>query len=44
MKSTLDTRPIYVRTREHIMAHLTICTMALIITRLIQKQLKAKAS
>ena len=42
MKSTLDTRPIYVRTREHIMAHLTICTMALIITRLIQKQLKAK--
>lgn len=39
MKSTLETRPIYVRTKEHIIAHLTICTIALIITRLIQKQI-----
>lgn len=38
MKSTLDVRPIYVRTREHIMAHLTVCTIALIVLRLIQRQ------
>ncbi len=42
MKSTLDTRPIYVRTKEHIIAHLTICTVALIMMRLIQKQINAK--
>ena len=42
MKSTLDTRPIYVRTKEHITAHLTICTTALIMIRMIQKQIKAK--
>ena len=40
MKSTLDARPFYVRTREHIIAHLTICTVALIILRLIQRQIK----
>ncbi len=40
MKSTLDTRPIYVRTKEHIIAHLTICTIALIILRLIQRQIR----
>lgn len=40
MKSTLDTRPIFVRTKEHIIAHLTICTIALILFRLIQRQLK----
>ena len=42
MKSTLDTRPIYVRTPKHIIAHLTICTVALIMLRLIQKQINAK--
>lgn len=42
MKSTLDTKPIYLRTREHITAHLVICTVALILTRLIQKQVNAK--
>ena len=42
MKSTLDTRPIFVRTKEHITAHLTICTIALTLIRLIQKQIKAK--
>ena len=42
MKSTLDTRPVYVRTKEHITAHLTICTIALIMIRMIQKQMKAK--
>lgn len=44
MKSTLETRPIYVRTDEHIIAHLTICTISLIILRLIQKQIKLKAN
>jgi transposase len=38
MKSTLDTRPIFVRTKEHIIAHLTVCTIALILIRLIQRQ------
>ena len=40
MKSTLDVRPIFVRTRKHIIAHLTVCTVALIILRLIQRQIK----
>ena len=38
MKSTLDTRPIFVRTKEHIIAHLAVCTIALILIRLIQRQ------
>ena len=42
MKSTLETRPIYVRTKEHIIAHLTLCTVALILIRLIQKQINTK--
>lgn len=42
MKSTLDTRPLYVRTDEHRIAHLTICTIALIVIRLIQRQIKIK--
>ena len=42
MKTTLDVRPVYVRTKEHIMAHLTICTVALIVLRLIQRQIKEK--
>lgn len=41
MKSTLETRPLYVRTKEHIIAHLTLCTIALIVLRLIQKQVNA---
>lgn len=36
MKGVLNTRPLFVRTPEHIDAHLTICTIALIIIRLIQ--------
>lgn len=39
MKSTLDTRPIYVRTAEHIQAHLLICMIALVMIRVIQKRL-----
>ena len=42
MKGTLDVRPMFVRTKEHIIAHLTICSVALIVMRLIQKQIKAK--
>lgn len=42
MKSVLDTRPIYVRSKEHIVAHLAICTVALILLRLIQRQIKEK--
>lgn len=39
MKSTLETRPIYVRTPEHIEAHLIICLVALIMLRIIQKRI-----
>ena len=39
MKSTLETRPIYVRTPEHIEAHLIICLIALIMLRIIQKRI-----
>ena len=41
MKSTLDARPLFVRTKEHIIAHLTLCTIALIAIRLIQKKVNA---
>ena len=41
MKSTLETRPVYVRTREHIEAHLMICFVALTMMRLIQRKTKA---
>ena len=40
MKGDLDTRPLYVRTPEHVNAHLLICMIALIILRIIQKRLK----
>ena len=42
MKGCLETRPLYVRTREHIDAHLLICTIALIIIRIIQKRIRDK--
>ena len=41
MKSTLETRPIYVRTHEHIEAHLMVCFIALTMMRLIQRKTKA---
>jgi len=40
MKSSLETRPIYVRTPEHVNAHLLICLISLIIMRIIQKKIK----
>ena len=42
MKSTLDARPVFVRKPEHIIAHLDICVLALILLRLIQRQLKIR--
>ena len=39
MKSDLETRPIFVRTKEHINAHLLICLLSLIIIRIIQNKI-----
>ena len=41
MKGTLETRPVYVRTPEHIRAHLMVCFIALTMLRLIQRKTKA---
>lgn len=40
MKGDLETRPLYVRTPEHIDAHLLICMIALVMMRIIQKQIR----
>ena len=40
MKGTLETRPIWVNTPEHIQAHLVICFMALTMMRVIQHKIK----
>lgn len=39
MKGDLDTRPLYVRTPEHVEAHLLICLIALTMLRIIQKRI-----
>jgi len=39
MKSSLETRPLYVRTEEHIKAHLLICMISLVIIRIIQNKI-----
>lgn len=39
MKGDLETRPLYVRTPEHVTAHLLICMIALILLRIIQKRI-----
>ena len=39
MKSDLETRPIYVRTNEHIYSHLLICLLSLIVIRIIQNKI-----
>jgi len=47
MKGTLETRPVYVNTKEHIYAHMMICFMSLTMMRLIQyriTQAKTKQS
>jgi hypothetical protein len=40
MKSTLETRPVYVNTPEHIQAHLMICFIALTMLRILQHKLR----
>ena len=40
MKGDLDTRPLHVRTPEHISAHMLICMIALILLRIIQRNIK----
>ena len=40
MKGTLDTRPLWVNTPEHIHAHLLICFIALTMMRVIQHKIK----
>lgn len=40
MKGDLETRPVYVRTPEHVDAHLLICMIALILMRIIQKKIR----
>ena len=39
LKGDLGTRPAFVRTKEHIKAHLLICMIALIMTRIIQNRI-----
>ena len=39
-KGDLETRPLYVRTPEHVDAHLLICMIALIMMRIIQKRIR----
>lgn len=40
MKGDLNTRPLHVRTKEHITAHLLICMIALVLLRIIQKRIQ----
>lgn len=39
MKGALKTRPLFVRTKEHVDAHLLICMIALVMLRIIQKRI-----
>lgn len=39
MKGDLDTRPFFVRTSEHVNAHMLICMISLILLRIIQKRI-----
>ena len=39
MKGCLETRPIFVRTHEHIYSHLLICMISLIVMRIIQNKI-----
>ena len=40
MKGDLETRPLYVRTPEHVDAHLLTCMIALVVLRIIQKRIR----
>jgi len=39
MKSSLETRPLFVRNPDHIRAHLLVCMIALLIVRIIQNKI-----
>lgn len=39
MKGTLETRPLFVRTTEHIHAHLFLCMISLLVVRIIQNKI-----
>ena len=41
LKSTMDARPVFVWTKKHIEAHFLICYVALVIMRLMQKDVEA---
>ena len=43
MKGTLETRPVFVQTPEHIKAHLMVCFMALTMIRIIQRKTRMAA-
>ena len=43
MKGTLETRPVFVQTPEHIKAHLMVCFMALTMIRVIQRKTRLAA-
>lgn len=43
-KSTLESRPVYVWTQEHIEAHFLICFVSLVILRLLEEKLERKFS
>lgn len=40
MKGTMDTRPMFVRTKAHINAHIMVCFIALTVMRLIQRKIR----
>ena len=40
MKGDLETRPVYVRTPDHVNAHLLICMITLVLMRIIQKKIR----
>ena len=44
MKGDLETRPLYVRTPEHVTAHLLTCMIALIMLRIIQNRIVASGN
>ena len=44
MKSEFRSRPIFVRTREHIHAHFLICFVALLLMRMLEQKLEGKYS
>lgn len=43
LKTTIEARPVYVWTTKHIRGHFVLCYISLVLTRLMQKQLKEDA-